>query len=531
MKRRFIYCIVLLTGLVCAAACGKKDEVLRTDRTRGLVRELLTKLDSSDVYAARLETHLQMLKENAAETDDCVARCDIYYAIAEKYANYVLDSALVYLNKAVYVAEKVGNDTLRTKVELKLSTTLTAGGFYVASKETLESIRRNTLTKTQMISYYGAWTTLYHELYSSSHEPDAFQKKYRHMYTTYRDSLLAVTDPMSIQHLRNLERKEARVGNFAEARRYNALRLSKIKNHKSREYATCIYDRFLIAYHYERNLTAEAVDDLIESAIVEVENSNHDIASLLRVEAILNDISEVKDAKKVSDYYYSSLRKFGSRKRLIEGGEQAIVINEDSFRQLQKKNKQFLMAIILTSLFAAALLVSLVVINRTLRKISKLKDNLQLSGKISKGYVGVLFKLYSSYIRRLDAFRTKIHATLKRGHVDQALELTSPSKDLISEERRSLFRKFDGAFVDIFPDYIETVNSCLKPQSQIIPKRTEILNNELRMLALGKLGIEDIEEIADMLHCSVKTVYNLRAMFKARLAVSEKEFQRIISEL
>lgn len=53
MKRRFIYCIVLLTGLVCAA-CGKKDEVLRTDRTRALVRELLTKLDSSDVYAARL---------------------------------------------------------------------------------------------------------------------------------------------------------------------------------------------------------------------------------------------------------------------------------------------------------------------------------------------------------------------------------------------------------------------------------------------------------------------------------------------
>ena len=143
----------------------------------------------------------------------------------------------------------------------------------------------------------------------------------------------------------------------------------------------------------------------------------------------------------------------------------------------------------------------------------------------------MLFKLYSSYIRRLDAFRTKIHATLKRGHVDQALELTSPSKDLISEESRSLFRKFDGAFVDIFPDYIETVNSCLKPQSQIIPKRTEILNNELRMLALGKLGIEDIEEIADMLHCSVKTVYNLRAMFKARLAVSEKEFQRMISEL
>ena len=62
MKRRFIYCILLLAGLVCAAACGKKDEVLRTDRTRGLVRELLTKLDSTDVYAARKEAYIEALK-------------------------------------------------------------------------------------------------------------------------------------------------------------------------------------------------------------------------------------------------------------------------------------------------------------------------------------------------------------------------------------------------------------------------------------------------------------------------------------
>ena len=61
MKRPFIY-IVLLAGLVCVAACGKKDDVLRTDRTRGLVRELLTKLDSVDVYAERKEAGIEALK-------------------------------------------------------------------------------------------------------------------------------------------------------------------------------------------------------------------------------------------------------------------------------------------------------------------------------------------------------------------------------------------------------------------------------------------------------------------------------------
>ena len=177
------------------------------------------------------------------------------------------------------------------------------------------------------------------------------------------------------------------------------------------------------------------------------------------------------------------------------------------------------------------MLVALLKINNSHRKISRLKDNLQQSGKISKEYVGVVFKLYSSYIRRLEAFRTKIYAALKRGNIEQALELTSPSKDLASEERRSLFRKFDGAFVDIFPDFIETVNSCLKPDSQIVPKKTEILNNELRIIALMKLGIKDNEEVADMLHCTVRTIYNLRAIFKSRLAVSMERFNRIISDL
>ena len=89
----------------------------------------------------------------------------------------------------------------------------------------------------------------------------------------------------------------------------------------------------------------------------------------------------------------------------------------------------------------------------------------------------------------------------------------------------------DTVFVDIFPNYIETVNGCLKPEERIVPKKTETLNTELRILALIKLGIEDSTEIAELLHCSVKTIYNLRSSMKARLAIPEETFQKIISEL
>ena len=186
---------------------------------------------------------------------------------------------------------------------------------------------------------------------------------------------------------------------------------------------------------------------------------------------------------------------------------------------------------VIISLLLAVLVFALVVVYRSRTRITALTENLKRSDDITKKYVGVMFQLYSSYIKRLDVFRTRIHSSLKRGHIDQALEATSPSGETDAEERKELFHNFDTAFMDIFPDYIQTVNACLKPEERIEPKKTEILTTELRILALIKLGIEDSTQIAEMMHCSVKTVYNLRSRLKSRLAISEEEFKQKMAEL
>ena len=525
MKRSLILLLTILSVIPCRGA-----EFPQTERTRGLVKELLTKLDSTDVYAAKQERKIQEVKSRLPG-DTAGERVELCFRIEAAYSNYVLDSALVYIREAERVARDAGLDSLMFAAQIRQSQSLSVGGFYLEAKEVLSSIPRKALKGNNLVDYYSGWALLYHELYSVSNDPEVFEKEFREKYAIYRDSLLAVADTMSLRYLRNVEKKAARAGDFATARKYNAIRFSTIKDPRSGAYATCLYDRFLISYIYERNLTGEAIDDLLQSAIIEVENSNHNIASLLRVEAFLININRVKAAKKVSDYYYSSLRLFGSRRRLMEGGEQAIKIMDRNQQLLLKRQKEIQLALILISLLTLALVFALVLINRTRLKITSLNDKLERSGKISKRYVGVVFQFYSSYIKRLEVFRLKIHSSLRKGHVDQALELTSPSKDIAAEERRELFHNFDTAFVDIFPDFIRTVNSCLKPEEIIVPKKTEILNNELRILALIKLGIEDSTKIAEMLHCSVKTVYNLRSGMKGRLAVSEEDFKKIISRI
>lgn len=527
--KKFTFTLLLITLLILS--CQKKEERLRTDRTSGLVRELLTKLDSADFYAARKEAEIDAYKNQIGRGRDYRENFYILYNIGEKYGNYIIDSSLVYLEKAAQLAREVEDDYLRIFAEIRLSTMLTIGGFYMSSFELLNSIPRDKLRGILVEKYYNAWMKLYREVYSSSYESDFYKSDYRVKYEVYRDSLISVSATHGTYYLRNMEKKAAQAGNFAEARRYNAIRIANTPDHKSYAYATCLYDRFMIAQHYEGKLTGQDVDDLLQSAIIELEYCNRDINSMLWVITLLNQIGEVEDAKKVSDYYYNSLLKFGSRKRLLECGVQAMVVNEQNYRLLQKKNREFKVAIGFISLLAIAFLLAMLTIYKSHRRIIRLKDNLQQQGKVSKEYVGVVFKLYSSYIGRFDAFRMKIYSTLKKGNLDQALDLASPSKDLISNERKNLFQHFDTAFVDIFPDYIEVVNSYLKPEMRITPKRTEILNTELRILALIKLGIEDNGEIAEMLHCSVKTVMNQKAVFRSRLAVPENIFTNAIMEL
>lgn len=496
-----------------------------------LVRELLAKIDSADVYAARKEARIEARKLQLRDAGTYRKTYDVLYDITNLYAHFALDSSLVYIERAADVARQAHDEYLRFMAEIRRSTVLTVGGFYMEAAEILSSVPGDSLDDFLSVLYYNAWTSLYHELCTSPYEPESFKTEYRMRYDVYRDSLLSVADTMSIYYLRNMERMEARAGNFAQARKYNALRIANTQDHRSEVYATCLYDRYMLAYQYEGNVKGEDIDDLLEATIIELEHCNRDINSILRVVSHLNEIGEMEDAKKVSDHYYASLLKFGSRKRLLKCGLEAMSVNEQNYRLIEKQNKEFMIAIVLISLMAVALLFAMLKISRSRRKIIMLKDHLQQSGRISKGYLGVVFKLYSSYIRRLEVFRTKIYSTLKKGSVEQTLELASPSKDFISEERRNLFHHFDTAFVDIFPDFIETVNSYLKPEMRITPKRTEVLNNELRIVALMKLGIQDNEEIAEMLHCTVKTVMNLKAIFKSRLAVSENVFNKAISDL
>ena len=68
-------------------------------------------------------------------------------------------------------------------------------------------------------------------------------------------------------------------------------------------------------------------------------------------------------------------------------------------------------------------------------------------------------------------------------------------------------------------------NLLLLEDEQVVLKRDELLNTELRIFALIRLGIDDSSQIAEFLRYSVNTIYNYRAKVKNKARISREDFE------
>lgn len=102
---------------------------------------------------------------------------------------------------------------------------------------------------------------------------------------------------------------------------------------------------------------------------------------------------------------------------------------------------------------------------------------------------------------------------------------------ILDEELEELYANFDTAFLHLFPDFVKKFNALLQDNEQIILKKDELLNTELRIFALIRLGIEDSSQIAEFLRYSVNTIYNYRAKVKNKARGSREDFEDLVRKI
>ena len=145
-----------------------------------------------------------------------------------------------------------------------------------------------------------------------------------------------------------------------------------------------------------------------------------------------------------------------------------------------------------------------------------------------EGLAKIYIDLCAKYIDKLKKYQTLVKRKIKANQVNELLSTISSSR--ISEDDADVFlSKFDKAFLDLYPTFVQELNALLLPDQQIITKN-DALTTELRIYALIRLGIKESSEIADLLFYSPQTIYNYRSAVKNR-AVNKDSFEADIAKI
>ena len=520
--------VLLLSALILAGACSRHVEPAENP----LLGDLMSRIDSVDIYIARYEDKLAKARsELQTLPPDSEELVDAYISMGQAYAKFISDSSLAYYERVLKLAAKLGLDDKRDEALLRKAATLIHTGFFFEGARILNSISPESLNENNHIRYYESYASLYHDAYQILGSKPAIRSEFVAIYENYRDTLLTLLPEDSSSSIRLRERKCARAGDFEAALALNRKRMDRLDGSDKQKEASILYDLFIIYTYYMNRPIEDYIDYVLQSAIIDLECANQNIASLRYVERYLTNNGMVAEAKKVSDYYYSTILKLGSRFRLLGEVESTVRINERYAAHIEQQKHRIQVSLLIIVLMALVLLMIVVVIIRSRNRMAQLNQQLERSGKTANRYVLGFFELYSSYISRLMALRAKINTNTRKGNTKYVLDLTDPSKDITNEELKQMYNNFDSAFLDIFPNYVRDFNAMLKPDCKITLKPGELLNTELRIFAVIKLGITDSSKISELLHCSIKTIYNKRSELNSKLLVPKEEFAKKLAEI
>ena len=299
----------------------------------------------------------------------------------------------------------------------------------------------------------------------------------------------------------------------------------------------------LSAFYPGPNHAEDRMGLLAVGAINDIRSSTKETLAIFKLGQELYLQGNVNEAYAFIKQAMDDAEFYGARLRKIEIGAVLPIVAAKKIIITENEKNKFL--IYLLSITVLAILISLVsfivfiqlkrlkvkekIIEEKNALLEKINEKLIEDTHIKEEYIGYFFNVISGYILKLEKLKRNVERKITIKKYDDVL--LSVNEINIKKERETLFYTFDHIFLKIFPNFINTFNSLLKKEDQIWPKDNEVLNTDLRIFALMRLGISDVETIANILEYSVNTIYVYKMRIKAKALVPSDEFDHKIMDI
>ena len=500
-------------------------------------------IDRRELYTEQKEEKIKQLKLKLRIADSNTSRLSILNTIYREYYTYRYDSAMVYANRGLSLALSYNNTYYATLNRINRAAILSTGGFYSQAETLLNEIGENNVPH-QLKQYYYYTTTWLYSYWEAFCDKSEFKDYYRQKKLQFLRLTVNTTHSNYVGLYAYLSGELAYLENPLGKnvlRHYTIAINNSLVN--SRVHASAAY---CIARYYREIGNMQ----LYEKYIVEAAIS--DMVCPLKENLALQELStylykkDPKYANRAARYIYCSMKDaqfYNNRLRMLEISNIQPIIATANQEALAHKER------IVRGVLAVVSFLSLVLLGMALLgykqtkwlarsrrevksqnlKLTELNEKLIATNHRRETYMRLFMDISAVYIRKLIEYRKLVGRKIKANQTADLLK-TINSYKLAEEEATTFYTRFDRAFIELYPSFVEELNSLLLPDAKIELPAPNSLTTEVRIFALMRLGVTDSQEIATLLFYSTQTIYNYKSAMRTR-AINRETFDEDINRL
>ena len=523
--------IVAQSTVLLIVSCQQIEE---TQFTKDLIRldDALTRAQEYvNVKEQKISTMENMLHSRGV---NAVQQYHMYGNLFNECEAFQFDKAKEALDAQIAVAEQLGDRILKNQSLLNKARLLTMAGYYHEADNLFRQIDTVTLNDVQMLQWYSVrqkYLSDYHEYVSSAgfSVPEIEKVEY------YQEQIKKTLpeDAYYRRHIAILSlMSQEKLGEAYEAN----MSLIGTLDRSSRNYAVQTYWQGQICD--QRGKPQEAVHWFVESALCDIQGAIKDNASLSTLSAILLDLDEADRAFRYIRFSLDDATFYNAKLRKVQIASTFPMIETAYYesRDIQERQKHKYMNSIIFIACALAFLCILVIRLYQKDRITsrELRQKNQQLLQYNQSIESAEESLRKTNLKLLEANAAKeeyigLFLSMCSGYLDKLKKTIT--RDQYEAELKSFYKTFDTSFLSLYPNFVEDFNELLKDENRIILKDGEMLNTELRIFALIKLGITQSSHIASLLRYSVNTIYNYRAQIKNAVKEDRGNFEDRVKKI
>ena len=516
--------------------------VLGQNHTDSLLEELTAAIGKAPSYDAEKWKKISGLQSRLS-TDSARSssvRFRLYKDLYDEYRIFHYDSAYRYAGKMQDIAYSSGDRQLITEARLNLCFILLSSGLFRETFDSLRITRIDHEPDSLKAVYYTLMGRYYYDLANYDYDGGYHSKDYDDQGNLYMDSALSFYLPSSFEYayysgLRDFKRLHTDQASTFFARLLDSHRLS--------DHELALTASTLSGIYQQKGQTGKAIDLMIEAAMADIRSSTKETFAIFNLADLLFKNGDVRHASLFIETAVANAEFYGARQRKVQVSSILSLIEGEKINAVESQRSLLIRYSVIVTLLLVILVILIVVIRRQVRQLKKaqqmiteaheiqrqINERLEEANKIKEEYIGYFFSLDSEFFVKLERLKKTLDLKISERKWDDIRFIVNNIQ--IKKEKEELLKSFDMVFLRVFPEFVDKFNALFKEEDRIHLKENELLNIDLRIFALIRMGITDNEKIAQVLGYSVNTIYAYKTRIKNRSIVPNDEFEARIKSI